>query len=299
MIKEIYILIGPASIGKTTYIKNTQFPGDYCIVSRDEVVARVSERYDLSFDELYLFPPKDSTPDSYISGFEKYGKVIESPSVISHLQPFSYEYLNDVNTEINIAFYNEFQSAIRKTNIKYIVVDRVHMRKKERLAYFNYLNQNRKKFVVTAVLFNFQNPDILNIIQTASQFRKKDMEKAGRYRTVSRQVQENMIKFYEEPSLDEGYDSLIKVDTIPALKDFIKSKYNEENFDQSGKCPYCDFEIISINPGCPDFEDKYRKHNYDTDICPSCKVEFIVEQAVETIDGIQPFTHYYTSKFPE
>lgn len=225
MKKEIYILIGPAAIGKTTYIQNAGFlENKLCIVSRDEVVGRVSERYKLEFDDLYHFPPHDSVVGTYVPGFEKYGKVIESPEIILHLHPFSYEYLNSVNAEINYRFYNEFQTAIRRDDISFIVIDRIHMRSNERKAYMSYLDFDRKNFIVTAVLFNFKDEDTLDIIEQISISRTKSLITEGkRPRTVSRKVQEKMIEFYEEPSYEEGFDSIITIDTLPNLRKYLKN----------------------------------------------------------------------------
>ena len=229
MKKEINILIGPAAIGKTTYATDAFYGSKefrtktYFIVSRDEIVQRISQSYSLAYDELYLFPPMDAEIGSYIPGFENYGKVISSPKLIQHLQPRSYEYINDINTEIYYAFYNEFQYAIRNKDIDYIIVDRVHLRKEERVAYFKYL-RNREDFQINYILFNFQDPDTLNVIEQLSEIRRQRMEKiGGNFRTVPRHVQENMIKFYEEPTPDE-YDNLIKVDTLPSLRKLINKK---------------------------------------------------------------------------
>lgn len=219
MKKEISILIGPAAIGKTTYVQNTYPQRDgLCMISRDDIVGRVSLKYNLSYDDLYNFPPQDACVGDYISGFENYGKVIESPSVVRHLKPLSYEYLNDVNSEIHYTFYNEFQFAARNPFCEHIVIDRVHLRKEERVIYFKYIEHMRSQFNVTALIFNFQDPDTLDIIEKMSEFRKQKMATGGRFRTVPRSVQENMIKFYQEPTISEGYDSIIKVDTLPALR---------------------------------------------------------------------------------
>lgn len=224
MKKEIYILIGPAAIGKTTYAKNIGFPKGLCFVSRDEVVSEVSKRYDLSFDDLYHFPPHDAEIGTYIPGFEQYGKVIKSPNIVLHLHPFSYEYLDNVNAEINYRFYNEFQTAIRKDDIQFIVVDRIHMRSHERKAYAHYLDFDRSKFFVTAILFNFKDKDTLDIIEQMSILRTKSLIESGeRTRTVPRKVQEKMINFYEEPSLEEGFDSIVYVDTLPELREYLKT----------------------------------------------------------------------------
>ena len=225
MIKEIYILIGPAAIGKTTYTKNAGFPeGKLAVVSRDEVVARVSQRYNLSFDDLYHFPPHDAIPGTYVPGFEWCGQVIPSPNVVKHLHPFSYEYLDSVNAEINYGFYNEFQAAIRNPNIEFIVVDRVHMRKAERDAYFKYL-RDRNDFVMCAVQFNFEDFDTIDVIEQVSQIRAKELGKTGKPRTVPRAVQENMIKHYEPLEETEGFNTIIKVDTLPSLREFIKQQH--------------------------------------------------------------------------
>jgi hypothetical protein len=222
MKKEIYFLIGPAAIGKTTFTKNVGFPeGKMRLVSRDEVVARVSAKYELEFDDLYHFPPHDAVIGSYIPGKEKYGKVIKSPQVVIHLHPFSYEYLDSVNAEINYGFYNEFQAAIRNPDISYVVVDRVHLRKKERDAYKNYLDIDREAFITIGVLFNFLDDDALEVIAKASEKRTEKMKASGeRYRTVPKSVQEDMFRFYE-PLLDDEFDCIHRVDTLPELRKFI------------------------------------------------------------------------------
>lgn len=223
MKKEIYILIGPAAIGKSTFVKNAGFPEDkLSVICRDDSAGEVSKRYNLSFDDLYHFPPHDAVVDSYIPGFEKYGRVIESPHVVIHLHPFSYDYLNSVNAEINYRFYNEFQSAIRDDKKQFIVVDRVHMRTYERKAYFDMLGFDRENFVVTGVIFNFKDADTLDIIEQMSALRTKKLLEAGeRPRSVSRNVQENMLKFYEEPTLEEGFNSFLEIDTLPELRKLL------------------------------------------------------------------------------
>lgn len=220
MKKEIYILIGPAAIGKSTFVKRAGFPEDkLSIINRDDVVGEVSKRYNLSYDDLYHFPPHDSTPSSYIPGFEQYGRVIESPHVVAHLHPYSYEYLNSVNAEINYRFYNEFQTAIRDVSKQFIVVDRVHMRHYERAQYFPFMEYGRENYVVTGVIFNFKDEDTLDLIEQASAIRTKQMIESGqRPRTVTRAVQEKMLQFYEEPTLEEGFNSIIQVNTLPDLR---------------------------------------------------------------------------------
>jgi hypothetical protein len=224
MKKEIYILIGPGSIGKTTYLKNIGFPLSLtAFISRDDIVDRISEKYGYTYNELFLFPPADAELGSLVPGFEKYGCVIETPEVARHICPVSYSVLDNVNAEIHHTFYSEYERAVNDPNIHFIALDRVHMLKKERLVYFPYLDDKREQFYVTAVLFNFKDQDTLDIISELSERRRKEIEKTGRFKTVPREVQKRMIDRYEEVSLEEGFDSIEHVDTLPKLRELLKT----------------------------------------------------------------------------
>ena len=174
MRKEIYILVGPASIGKTTFLKEIGFPTEHTTsISRDDIVDRISDKYGYTYNELFLFPPADSPLGSLVPGFEKYGKVVETPEVAKHVCPVSYEILDTINAEIHNTYYDEYEKAINDPEIIFITLDRVHMRKKERVVYFPYLEGKRDKFYVTAVLFNFKDSDALDIISELSEKRRK------------------------------------------------------------------------------------------------------------------------------
>ena len=96
------------------------------------------------------------------------------------------------------------------------------MLKKERAVYFPYL-EDRSKFYVTAVLFNFQDEDTLDVIAELSELRRQQIEKTGKFKTIPRDVQQRMIDRYEEVTLEEGFDSILKVDTLPKLRKLLKT----------------------------------------------------------------------------
>lgn len=222
MRKEIYVLIGPASIGKTTYLKEVGFPSLITkFISRDDIVDKVTDKYGYTYDELFLFPPADSAIGSIVPGFEKYGEVIETPLVAKHICPVSYRILNSVNSEIHHTYYDDFEKAVQNPDVQFITLDRVHMLEKERTAYFSYLENNRSNFYVTAVLFNFQDPDTLDVISKLSELRRKRIEQTGRFKTIPIDVQKRMIDRYEEVALIEGFDSILKVDTLPKLRKLL------------------------------------------------------------------------------
>jgi len=223
MKKEVYVLIGPASIGKTTYLKNVGFPPEMtATISRDDIVDSITDKYGYTYDELFLFPPADSEIGSIIPGFEKYGKVIETPEVARHVCPVSYEVLNTINSEIHNTYYDTYKKALENPEINFITLDRVHMLKKERLVYFPYLEEKRDKFYVTAVLFNFKDPDVLDVISELSERRRKQIEQTGRFKTIPRNIQQRMIDRYEDVTMEEGFDSIIEIDTLPKLRELLK-----------------------------------------------------------------------------
>jgi hypothetical protein len=224
MRKEVYILIGPASIGKTTYLKEIAFPSAItATISRDDIVDSISEKYGYTYNELFTFPPSDSVIGSIVPGFEKYGKVIETPEVARHVCSVSYETLDKVNAEIHHTYYGDFEKAVNSPDIQFITLDRVHMLRRERAIYFPYL-KDRSNFFVTAVLFNFQDEDTLDVIEEVSEIRRRSIEKTGKFKTIPRDVQQRMINRYEEVSLVEGFDSILKVDTLPELRKFLNEK---------------------------------------------------------------------------
>lgn len=223
MKKEIYLLIGPASIGKTTYLKEVGFPPlSTASISRDDIVDRLTEKCGFTYNELFLFPPPDSAIGSIVPGFEKYGHVIETHEVAKHICPVSYSIVDSVNAEIHHTYYREFEEAVKNPDINFITLDRVHMLEKERAVYFPYL-EDRKNFFVTAVLFNFKDEDTLDVICELSEIRRKRIEKTGKFKTVPRDVQQRMIDRYEEVTLAEGYDSIKMVDTLPMLRKLLKT----------------------------------------------------------------------------
>ncbi len=147
--------------------------------------------------------------------------MVETPLLAKHICPVSYNLINSVNSEVHHTYYEEFEKAVKNPDIQFITLDRIHMRTKERMSYFPYLEKNRSDFYVTAVLFNFQDPDTIDVISKLSEIRRKRIEQTGRFKTIPIEVQQAMIDRYEEVSLVEGFDSILKVDTLPKLRKLL------------------------------------------------------------------------------
>lgn len=198
----------------------------YTIISRDDIVDEICDRYGLTYDEMFFFPPADAPIGSLVPGFEKYGEVIESPSIVKHICPVSYKILNEINSEVYYTFKGEFERALEDLEIMHIILDRVHMKKSERDYYFTFdeIKNNRQDYHITAVLFNFTDPDALDLIEEMSRRRSVLIEQVGRKKTITREIQERMIKFYTPPALEDGFDEIINIDTLPKLRELVKTQ---------------------------------------------------------------------------
>ena len=53
--KTIYILIGPPSVGKSTWIKNNLSDKNPYIINRDDLVEKIAEEIELTYDDLFVF----------------------------------------------------------------------------------------------------------------------------------------------------------------------------------------------------------------------------------------------------
>lgn len=84
-----------------------------------------------------------------------------------------------------------------------IVIDRTNMSRKVRAKFFDRLRlwHRNQAFKVHAVIFN--KPDDV-------EYERRLNSRPGK--TIPKLVIENMLRSYEEPSLDEGFDSIIYAD---------------------------------------------------------------------------------------
>ena len=70
---------------------------------------------------------------------------------------------------------------------------------------------------------NTTSSDTLDLIEELSKRRSKQIEEMGRKKTITREIQERMIKWYTEPTMEEGFDEIIEVDTLPRLRELVNS----------------------------------------------------------------------------
>lgn len=236
--QTVYVLVGPPSVGKSTFIKNNPSFKNVHIISRDDIVVQVAKKFGLTYDDLFLYPPQDSKLGEKVKGMESFGAVVDNthPTMKDNF-PMAYENILKINSIVDDAVSSKFSNAIETK--KDIVVDMTNMTAKSREINLKPLEGHDIKKV--AIIFNFQDKDALDIISRLSQRRGEEIKKQGGSKTISKEIIQRIINSYEEISPAENYDKIINIntlnnlrtiseyDTIPNLDypDFLDPQYNK------------------------------------------------------------------------
>lgn len=222
--QTIYLLIGPPSIGKSTYIKSSFDPSTTDIISRDDIVQEVALSYGLTYDDLFEFPPTDTPVGVVVPGREKFGKTVETEGRFKSYYPVSYSHIADINKIAEEKLYKQFDSAL--SSGKSLVIDMTNTKKEGRKDFINRAKSQNKDIKVVAVVFNFQDPDTMDILKKVAEKRRIEDLKKGLKKTITPEVFSRIISAYEPPESSEGFDEIKHVDTLPQLRK-IASQLNE------------------------------------------------------------------------
>jgi predicted kinase len=222
--QTIYLLIGPPSIGKSTYIKSAFNPADTSIISRDDIVQETALSYGLTYDDLFTFPPSDTPVGVIVPGYENFGKTIETQGRFKSSYPVSFSNIADINNITEKKLYNEFDSAV--SSGKNLVIDMTNVKKEGRKDFINRAKSQSENIKVVAVVFNFQDKDTLDVLKNVAEKRRIEDLKKGLKKTITPDIFARIISSYEPPSESEGFDEIKYVDTLPQLRK-IANQTNE------------------------------------------------------------------------
>lgn len=207
--RKIFVLVGPPSVGKSTWIKNT-FSQEPYIINRDAIVDNVANSLGLTYDDMFIKPPKDAQiGDSH----PKYGEVVQSPSFMTW-QPLSYKKILNANNDINSILKDKIQNAIPSG--KDIVVDMTNMNSKSRQNALNAIKGYENEFQKIAVAFPFQGAE--DIIKKVSAKRSKQIKDAGGSKNIPDSAFDFMFSRFEDVKPEEGFDQIITQDNRQLLK---------------------------------------------------------------------------------
>lgn len=207
--KKIYVLVGPPSVGKSTWIKNYFTTNKPYIISRDDIVEEVAERRGFTYDDLFEKPNIDANiGDKH----EKYGEVIPSPPWMS-FSKLSYDKIADANKEVVDLFDERIKYAAGENNI---VIDMTNIGTISRKNILNKLSSISDGYKKIAVVFNFKGGE--DIIKKMAQKRAEEYKAMGKSKTLPPEVIDRMFANYQDIQPEEGFDEVMHVDNIPTFK---------------------------------------------------------------------------------
>lgn len=210
--KTIYVLVGPPSVGKSTWIKQTFIDVDPYTINRDEIVEQVAKTYGWTYDDLYVGPLPEQV-EGDVS--EKYGTVVKSPEYMTW-QPLSYDKVMEANGKVAELFSKKVSEAKGKENI---VVDMTNMNAGSRVGALKAIEGSEDEYKKIAVVFNFKGAE--EVIKKVAQKRAEEAKRQGLSKTIPPEAFDRMFKSFQEISPEEGFDEVVNVDNTEKLKQVI------------------------------------------------------------------------------
>lgn len=236
--RKIYVLVGPPSVGKSTWIKNTFGSIQPYIISRDDIVEQISDNLGWTYDDLFVAPPQGSQLGDYD---EKYGEVIKSPSYMSW-QPLSFSKVLEANNQVHVSFTKLVSNAVNSD--KDIVVDMTNMTAGARKNALKAIEGNENLFEKIAVVFPFEGAE--EIIIDVARKRAEAAKRMGKSKTLPDSVMRKMFASFQNVSPEEGFDKVIQQDNrelLSTLNEKWSKKYkrsidcnNPKGFSQKAHC---------------------------------------------------------------
>jgi len=214
--KTFYVLVGPPAVGKTSWIKHfIEESGEtYTVISRDQIIEdQIFPKYNIANNELYtLVPPKDSKIGETISGFEKYGKVIED-----RRGKKAFKNILEANEEVEKQIKKQILASFI-TKPDNIIIDAVNGTSVERSKALN-LVKSHPEYRTVAVYFEFE--------QYRKEIEKRASERAAQMkkelgssftRDVPSKVYDVMFSKITKPHSSEGFDQIVSYDSFKGVK---------------------------------------------------------------------------------
>ena len=236
MKKTIYVLVGPPSVGKSTWIKQTFSEVKPYVINRDELAEQVAEEYGWTYDDMFMSPPADSVEGDMS---EKYGKVVPAPAYMNWpgAPKLVYDKVVEANGKVQKLFTDKVTGAKGQDNI---VVDMTNMNAGSRKGALKAIEGQEGEYHKVAVVFNFKGSE--DIIKQVGRKRAEEAKKLGKSKTISDDVFDRMFQSYdlqnqgkelsneevESKLKQEGFDEVIMKDNTEELKKVI-SEVKESN----------------------------------------------------------------------
>jgi hypothetical protein len=208
---RIFVLVGPPSVGKSTWIKNTFRDTIPYVINRDDIVEQVASTYGWTYDDMFVTPPEDATIGE---SDEKYGEVQASPSWMTWAQSV-FSLVMEANGAVQSAFNQRVSGAV-PSGLD-VIVDMTNMNAAARARALNAIEGRQDDYEKIAVDFKFEGAE--DVIMRVAQKRAEAAARMGKSKTIPPAAMQRMMGAYEAPSLDEGFDSIVEMDNREILRD--------------------------------------------------------------------------------
>ena len=212
--KKIFVLVGPPSVGKSTWIKNT-FKEAPFIISRDDIVEKVAGTYGWTYDDMFATPPEDAKIGD---SDEKYGNVVEPPSWMTWAKS-AFDKVLEANAKVQELFNQ--RNAAAKTTKENIVIDMTNMNAGARKRALDAVSSDNAAEKI-AVVFKFEGSE--DIIKKVAAKRAEAAKRMGKSKTIPPTVFDRMFSSFEKPTTAEGFDKIVDVDN----REMLASLANED-----------------------------------------------------------------------
>ncbi len=212
---RIFVLVGPPSIGKSTWIDNEFAEIDPYVISRDDIVEQVAGDRGWAYDDMFVSPPDDAVIGDVD---EKYGEVQAPPQWMTWASSVFSDVLA-ANGEVQDAFNSRVSGAVPSGAD--VVVDMTNMTAASRARSLAAIKGSEDLYEKIAIDFKFKGAE--EIIMAVAEKRAESAARMGKSKTIPRAAIERIMGTYEPPTTAEGFDSIVDVDNREILADLIDS----------------------------------------------------------------------------
>ena len=220
--RKLFVLVGPPSVGKSSWIANTFEHDKPYVINRDDIADQVAGEYGWTYDDLFVNPP-----DTLEMGQEdeKYGKVEPAPSWMTWTKKV-FSKVMEANNKVQEIF-NQKVSGISSSD-QDVVVDMTNMNAGARKSALKMIGD--ADFEKIAVVFEFEGAE--DFIKKVSEKRAEAAKRMGKSKTIPPEAFDRMFKAFSRPTSEEGFDKIVSVDNRELLKKLASEEpIKESSFD--------------------------------------------------------------------
>jgi len=207
---KMFVLVGPPSVGKSTWINKTFGQNRPYVINRDDIVEDVASEYGWTYDDMFATPPQDAEIGSVD---QKYGEVQKPPSWMTWAKSV-FSTVMEANGKVHNLFTQRVAGAVDSGQD--IVVDMTNMNKRARSGALKAIEGSEDQYEKIAVVFESQGAE--EFIKAVAQKRAEAAARMGKSKTIPPAVFDRMFASFEDVSMDEGFDEIVSVDNRQLLQ---------------------------------------------------------------------------------